>query len=170
MAEKDYWKNRLTGEQRQAMMNLDLLTRSFIISAEALESRMGDYKYLKRDLKMIEAVSMRLLKKALEGMPDDTAAMLLRQSRDFRLETVRVSPQRRGEEVVMPMADEWQFVNIVLDSRCSTCMKTSGEAKACGVRKLLRTYANEPDPGLRDCGFQGCEISQSSKLNEQKKL
>lgn len=170
MPEKDYWKSRLNGEQRQALMNIDMLTRSFEVCAEALKGRVGDYKYLNRDIKLMRSVAQRILKLALDGLPDDTAATILRQSRDFRLETVRISPVRRGEEVVMPMEDEWQFVNIVLDSRCATCLKTSGECRSCGVRKLLRQYADEPDPGLRDCGFQGCEISQSSRLNEQKKL
>lgn len=163
----DYWKNRLNADQRQAIMTLDMLTRAFTVSAETLKSRMTDYKYFNRDIKMMEAVSLRILKKAIENLPPDTADMLLRQSRDYVLDVKRRSPIRRHEEIIMPMDDEYQMIQIVVDSKCAMCLKTDAECDACKVRKLLRKYTNEPDPGFRNCGFQGCEMGPNKYLNKE---
>ena len=50
------------------------------------------------------------------------------------------------------------------------CLKTDAECKACKIRKLLRKYCDEPDPGLMSCGFRGCDMGDSAKINRQERL
>lgn len=168
---REYAKKRLRNEERVAIMTMDMLARSFEHNVDQLSRRLEGVKNVKRDLGMIRYICDRLMRAAIGDSPAEIAEHLIRQSRDFQLGLERISPVRRMEEVVMPLEDEWQFVHICLESRCGLCLKTGEECRKCGVRKLLRKYVDEPEPGsLTECGFMGCDLGDSKKLNKQERL
>ena len=83
----------------------------------------------------------------------------------------RISPARKMEECVMTLEDEWNFIQIVMDSRCKLCLKIGEECRRCRIRKLLRKFVDEPEPGsLTACGYMGCDLSDNRKLNRQERL
>lgn len=47
---QEYKRRRLKGEERLALMQLDMLARSFDAAANDLKDRLAGYKWLKRDL------------------------------------------------------------------------------------------------------------------------
>ena len=168
---KDYAARRLRPEERRGIMHMDMLSRSFRLAACDLGKRLEGYKYLSRDIGMMQSVCRRLIEHAMENVEPEMRAQVLRQSRDYTLGLERIAAARKEEEVVMPMSDEWQFVSIVLDSRCSMCLKSGAESRQCRVRALLRKYADEPDPGAMGCGYAGCQLSNdASKINRQEKI
>lgn len=173
---REYAKRRLSNDERLAIMEMDMLSRSFAAAMAVLEPRLtaGGVKGVKRDMGMLKHICERMLKEALNcqpGVPEEIAAHIVRQSRDFRFALERIAPVRKQEEVVMPLKDEWQFIQIVLESRCAMCLKTPGEVRACQLRALLRKYADEPQPGsMCDCGFMGHVLGDSSKLSKQERL
>ena len=167
-----YRKSRFTGMERQGLMMLDMLGRSFEAVTGALEKRLEAYRYARRDLGAVKAAIGRLKAAAMEGAQEDIQQMINRQSRDYRLGIERMGPVsgNPGQEIVMPMEDLWQLINLALCERCSMCVKTPQEARKCALRKLLRRYANEPEPGYAACGFVGYELSEDVKhLNRQEK-
>ncbi len=169
---EEYSRRRLRADERAAIMHLDMLARSFEYVAEKLSGRLQGYRTLKRDLGFIRWACKRITEKALEGAGEEMAEHLLRQSRDWRLGLERVSVQGRKDEVVMPMEHEWQLIHICLESRCSLCMLTDGECKTCPIRKMLRIYCDEPEPGsLHGCGFQGSDLNDNVKnMNKPERL
>lgn len=170
----EYKKRRLRNEERLAVMQLDMLGRSFEDAVRALGGRLANVKNVKRDLGMMRYICNRLVRATLEtdpGVPGEIAAHILRQSRDFRFSLERISPVRKMEECVMTLEDEWKLIHITLDSRCGICLKTGEECRRCKVRALLRKFVDEPEPGsLTECGYQGCDLSDSKKLNRQERL
>ena len=170
MSWEDYKRSRMSGMQRQGIMMLDMLTRSFDASVEVLEERLGGYKYARRDIGAVRSAIKRLREAAREGVEEDVRRTILRQSRDFRLGLERMSPIDRKQEMIVSMEDLWQMVNLAVEERCSMCMKTDAEARACPVRKLLRRYTNEPEPGMSSCGYMGSAMSGEVKhLNTQER-
>lgn len=169
---KEYNKRRLREEERLGVMRLDAITRSFEAALEPLRGgKLAGEKYLNRDVACVKRIIGKIRDAALKEVPQDARDVLMRQSRDYIVTVAKIQVQRQMDEVIMPMADEWQFVHIVLDSRCKICMNTPGEARACGVRALLRRYTDEPEPlSAGDCGFMGCDMDDSKKLNKQKRL
>ena len=169
-----YKKRRLRNEERLAVMQIDMLGRSFEDAVRALSDRLARVKGVQRDLGMVRWVCRRLVHEALNtdpGVPEEIAAQIVRQSRAFRFGLERISPIRKMEECVMTLEDEWNMIQIVLDSRCGLCLKTGEECSRCGVRKLLRKFVDEPEPGvLTECGYMGCNLSDSKKLNKQERL
>lgn len=163
----DYFKTRLRPEERLGVMHMDLLARSFNGAIARMEPKLKDYERLEEDKAALRDICRRLTEHALKDQPADTADIILRQSRDFTLSLERRSPVKPEQEVVMPISDEWQFVRVVLDSRCAVCVKTAGEAAACPVRKLLRKYSDEPEPGFAACGFIGCSVGVNDSMNEE---
>lgn len=135
-----------------------------------LEKRLEGVKNVRRDLGMMKYICDRLLKAALRDVPPDAVLHLLRQTRDFELGIQRKSAVRKMEEVIMPLSDLWQVIQIVLESRCSLCLKTPAECRACRVRALLRRYADEPNPKIGECGYMGCTLGNSKKLSRQERL
>lgn len=170
----EYKKRRLSQAERMAVMQLDMLQRSFNDAVNALSDRLAGVKGVKRDIGLLNYICRRLVKEALTaapGAPEEIAAHILRQSRDFQFELKRISPVRKMEECVMPLEDEWNFVHIALDSRCGLCLKTGEECRKCKLRGLLRKYVDEPEPGsMTECGFMGCDLSDSKKLNKQERI
>lgn len=168
-----YDPNRLRSEERIAIMALDMLGRSFDYQVKKITPRLerGGYKCVKRDVGLMKAAFNRIRNEAMKGMDEKMQAHINRQSRDYEIRAVQVSVTKDPESVVMPLKDEWQFVQIVVESRCKLCLNTGKECKECGVKALLRRYVEEPDHGmLTECGFQGCELSDSKKLNRQERL
>ena len=170
----EYKKRRLRNEERLAVMQLDMLGRSFEDAGRVLEGRLSKVKGVKRDLGMIRYICKRLVRETLEtdpGVPSEITAQILRQSRDFRFGLERISPVRKMEECVMTLEDEWKLIHITLDSRCSLCLKSGEECRRCEIRSPLRKFVDEPEPGsLTECGYQGCDLSDSKKLNKQKRI
>ena len=170
----EYKKRRLRNEERLAVMQLDMLSRSFDDAARVLGGRLEGVKHYKRDVGLVRAICNKLVRAAIEtapGVPQDIAAQIIRQSRDFRFGLERISPVRKMEECVMTLEDEWKLIHITLDSRCAICLKTGEECRRCGVRALLRKFVDEPEPGsMTECGYQGCGLSDSKKLNKQERL
>lgn len=162
-----YFKNRLRPEERLGVMHIDMLSRSLDVAMEDLRPRMEGYENLDEEMETVRAIYRRILQYALKDQPEDTEDIIKRQSRDFTISLERRSPIRKEQEVVMPISDEWQFVNVVLESRCGICLKSSAEATACPVRRLLRKYSDEPEPGYGTCGFTGCTVGQNDSTNEQ---
>ena len=172
----EYAKKRLRNDERLAVIGMDMLSRSFAAAMAVLEPRLtaAGVKGIKRDMGMLRHICERMLNETLNsapGVPEEVAAHLVRQSRDFRFALERIAPVRKQEEVVMPLEDEWQFIQIVLESRCAMCLKTPGEVRSCQLRKLLRKYADEPKPGaMTECGFMNHILGDSAKLNKQERL
>jgi len=166
----NYFKTRLRAEERLGVMHMDLLTRSFNAALKDLGSKLEGYEDLEGDIKTVREICKKIVAYALKDQAKDTADIILRQSRDFVISLERRSPVRKEQEVVMPISDEWQFVNVVLDSRCNICLKSAAEAEACPVRKLLRKYSDEPEAGYGNCGFTGCVVGQNDSTNEQKPI
>ena len=54
-------KKRLNNDERQGVMTLDMLTRSFDAAMGFLARRFADYKYLKRDLGRLKSALHSLL-------------------------------------------------------------------------------------------------------------
>lgn len=168
---QEYKRRRLKGEERLALMQLDMLARSFDAAANDLKDRLAGYKWMKRDLGLMRRTCMHLMEEAVRDVPRDALELVLRQSRDYRLGLVRWSPIRREEEIVMPLSDEWQFVDIAMSERCATCLKTEAESKACELRALLRRYVDEPDPEFMSCGYVGMQVGEcKGRMNKPKKI
>lgn len=168
---QEYARRRLRQNERLAIMQLDMISRSMESATDDLARLLADYNPLKRNVGMHRYICKDIIKHAIKDAPPDTASIILRQSRDYRMSLERVAPTRKEEECVMPLSDEWQFVQIVLDSRCGMCLKDGAECNGCGVRKLLRRYVDEPDPGYASsCGYKGCELNDSAKINRQERL
>ena len=176
MEYEEYAKVRLRNEERMAVTEMDMLGRSFEAAVNALAPRLEakGVKGIKRDIGMLRHICKRIVRETLEtapGVPAETADHLIRQSRDFRFALERISPVRKQEEVVMTLEDEWQFIQITLESRCAMCLKTPGEVRSCQLRKLLRKYADEPKPGaMTECGFMNHILGDHAKLNKQERL
>ena len=101
---------------------------------------------------MIQAACKRLYIEAVKDVDPELLLQIERQSRDYVLDSVRktVAPP---DEVVVTTADIETLLNLVLDSHCAMCMLEGSEAKGCKVRRLLRKFTDEPDPGFMPCGF-----------------
>lgn len=167
----EYKRRRLNGGERLAIMQLDMLARSFDAAMKDLKGRLEGYKWLKRDVGLIQKTCMRLMEEAVREVPKDTLELVLRQSRDYTIGLVRRSPIRKEEEIVMPLSDEWQFVDIALSERCATCMKTDAESKGCELRTLLRRYVDEPDPEFMSCGYLGIRLGEcKGRMNKPKRI
>lgn len=162
-----YFEKRLRPEQRLGIMHIDMLSRSLQAAVDDLGNKLDGYENLEGDIKTVEDIYRRMVAYALKDQPKDTASIILRQSRDFTISLERRSPIRKEQEVVMPISDEWQFVNIALESRCRMCLMSAPEAQHCPVRALLRKYADEPEPGFAACGYIGCVVGQNDSANEQ---
>lgn len=162
-----YFKNQLRPEERLAIMHVDMLARSLDAAVHDLTGRLKGYEHLEAELAAVRTIYRRIKEYALKDQPKETASIILRQSRDFVISLERRSPVKKEQEVVMPISDEWQFVQVVLDSRCAVCLKSAAEAESCPVRKQLRKYSDEPEPGFAACGFIGCTVGQNDSANEQ---
>lgn len=162
-----YFKNRLRPEERMGVMHMDLLTRSFNVAIKDMGAKLEGYPNLYAEIEAVRTTCRNLVEYALKDQPPDTRDIILRQSRDFVISMERRSPVKKELEVVMPIGDEWQFVQVVLDSRCAVCLKSAAEAEGCQVRKLLRKYSDEPEPGFAACGFTGCIVGQNESANRQ---
>lgn len=149
---KDYNAHRLREEERRGVFALDQLTRSFETACRRLENRLKGYKYCRRDIGMIQAACKRLYIEAVKDVDQELLLQIERQSRDYVLDSVRktVVPP---DEVVVTTADIETLLNLVLDSHCAMCMLEGSKAKECKVRRLLRKFTDEPDPGFMPCGF-----------------
>lgn len=168
---KDYAARRLRPEERMGIMQLDMLSRSFRLATCDLSKRLEGYRYLNRDLGAVQSACRRLIEYAAQNVDQGALDQVLRQSRDYALGLERIAVARKEEEVVMPMSDEWQFVSVVLDSRCGMCLKSGTESRQCRVRALLRRYVDEPDPGTLGCGYAGCQLANDGeKINRQEKI
>lgn len=168
---QEYRRRRLNTEEREAILRLDMLGRSFGVAVDKLEGRLKGVKNVKRDLGMMKYILRHLLEGATEDVPADQLEQTLRQSRDYRLNIERVSVQRPHEECVMPIEDEWQFVSLALEARCQMCLPSARDAKECRLRAMLRRYVDEPDPGcLTGCGY--CRVrldpDHGGRMNKQK--
>ena len=159
---KDYNAHRLREEERRGVFALDQLTRSFETACRRLENRLKGYKYCRRDIGMIQAACKRLYIEAVKGVDPELLTQIERQSRDYVLDSVRktVVPP---DEVVVTTADIEMLLNLVLDSHCAMCMLESGDAKGCKVRRLLRKFTDEPDPGFMPCGFVSRRMNDKSE-------
>jgi hypothetical protein len=167
----EYAKRRLRAEERMAILKLDMLSRSFGGAVDALEKKLEGVKGVKRDLGMMRHIITRFMEEALKEVPADQVAQLLRQSRDYRLSLERLNVNAHHDEYVIGQEDVWQMIHITLDARCSICLASGTEAKNCGVRKLLRKYMDEPDPGcLSGCGYAGVDVADSKLMNRQERL
>lgn len=162
-----YFKNRLRPEERLGVMHIDMLSRSLDVAIKDLGHRLDGYEHLDAELAAMQTIYRRIIQYALKDQPPEMEDIIMRQSRDFTISLERRSPIRKEQEVVMPISDEWQFVNCVLDSRCRLCLMSAAEAARCPVRALLRKYADEPEPGYAACGFIGCAVGQNKSANEQ---
>lgn len=168
---RDYAARRLRPEERRGIMHMDMLSRSFRLAACDLGRRLDGYRWLNRDLGMVQSACRRIIEHAAQGTDRGALEQVLRQSRDYALGLERIAVARKEEEVVMPMQDEWQLISIVLDARCAVCLKGGAESRQCRVRALLRKYADEPDPGALGCGYAGCQLSNDGeKINRQEKI
>ena len=168
---KEYARRRLRAEERMAILKLDMLSRSFGSVVDALDKKLEGVKGVKRDLGMMRHILTRFMEESLRDVPADQAAQLLRQSRDYRMSLERISAIPRPQEYVIGQEDVWQMIHITLDARCGICLKSGAEARNCGVRKLLRKYMDEPDPGcLTDCGYAGADVNDSKFMNKQERL
>lgn len=149
---KDYNARRLREEERRGVFALDQLTRSFDTACRRLDNRLNGYKYCRRDVGMIQAACKRLYIEAVKDVDPELLLQIERQSRDYVLDSVRktVVPP---DEVVVTTADIETLLNLVLDSHCAMCMLEGSAAKGCKVRRLLRKFTDEPDPGFMQCGF-----------------
>lgn len=168
-----YDPNRMRGEERISIMGIGMLGDAFESYLEGLQKRYerAGYRYVKRDLGLMRSAFKRLWNEALKGVDDKTRRHLILQTRDFEIRAVRRSVTQDKETVTMTLEDEWQFVQIAVESRCKLCLATGAECRDCGVRKLLRRYISEPETGmLTECGYQGCEVSDHKKLNRQERL
>ena len=168
-----YDPNRLRSEERISVMAFGMLGDAFDYYLSNLDKRYerAGYKYVKRDLGLMRAAFKRLWNEALKGVDDATRRHLILQTRDFEIRAVRTSAPKDKETVTMSLEDEWQFVQITVDSRCKICLATGAECRDCGVRKLLRRYITEPECGaLTECGYQGCDVNDHKKLNKQERL
>ena len=168
-----YDPNRIRAEERISIMALGMLGDAFEYYLSGLTKRYerAEYKYVKRDLGLMRAAFKRLWNEALKGVDDASRRHLILQTRDYEIRAVRNSVTKDKETVTMSLEDEWQFVQIAVESRCSICMATGVECRDCGVRKLLRRYIGEPECGvLSECGYQGCVVNDHAKLNKQERL
>ncbi len=168
-----YDPNRLRSEERISIMAFGMLGDAFEYYLDSLQKRYerAEYRYVKRDLGLMRAAFKRLWNEALKGVDDNTRRHLILQTRDYEIRAVRSTVTRDKETVTMSLEDEWQFVQIVVDSRCKICLTTGVECRDCGVRQLLRRYIAEPECGtLTECGYQGCDVSDHKKLNRQERL
>ena len=166
----NYFENRLRPDERLGVMHMDMLSRSFDVAIRDLGHKLDGYPNLEAEIEAMHTICLNMVAYALKDQDDGIKKVVLRQSRDFVIGLERRSPINKEQEVIMPISDEWQFVNIVLDSRCRTCLLTGAEAAQCQVRRLLRKYSDEPDPGFGHCGFVGCTVGQNSSMNEQKPI
>lgn len=164
---KEEWAARkarsLDSLERSGLMDIDMVYRSFENALDRLSAKLADYKWLNRDRGMIRSTCERIIKHVQSKSDPDQFEHTVRQVRSFRITHERTAEPRRGEEVVMPVEDEWQFVSICLESRCQLCIKTGGECDQCKIRKMLARYVEENDPGYMDCGYKMTELDRESK-------
>ena len=76
----EYRRSRMSNDERQGIMTLDMLSRSFDEATEKLAGRLKSYKYLKRDLGAIRGALLRIRTAALDGVQKDIEETILRQS------------------------------------------------------------------------------------------
>lgn len=169
---REYARRTLRNEERQAVMHLDMLAGSFFNAVEKLRGRLKGDRNLNRDVGMMGWICKRLVREAIRDVEPDVARQILRQSRDYELGLTRKQVVQRHEEVIMPLEDEWQFVHIALESRCKTCLNDANGCRDCALRKLLRRYADEPEPGaLTPCGYMGLDVADNVKrMTKQERL
>ena len=165
-----YFKTRLRPEERMGVMHMDMLGRSFNVALEDIRGKLEGYEGLEQDVETMRGICLRMVEYALKDQPPETASLILRQSRDFTIGLQRRSPVRKELEVIMPISDEWQFVQAVVESRCSICLLSATDAAKCPVRALLRRYSDEPEPGFAACGFIGCKVGQNDSANAQEAI
>lgn len=168
---EEYKKHKLTSQERVSIMHLDMLQRSISDATEGIKDRLAKtgYKYLNRDIGLINSAMKRMCDAALASTSKENVMMILRQSRDVRLGLEKARVVRQKDEIVMPIDDEWQFVRLVVEGNCEICVKTPAECRACKIRKLLRRYTFEPEPGiLSGCGFKSSVMGTSKKVTDER--
>lgn len=167
------WERRNpSAEERQGIMQLDMMMRSFNTAFGRLENRMKGYKYTARDLGMINGALKRMLHYLHGTMGEDISDIINRQSRDYRLTVERWTPVRRQEEVVMPLEDEWLLINLALKERCNICVLSGRKCRECNLRRLLNKYLSEPEGSkFEDCGFKSTELyADEKRMNKHREL
>lgn len=166
-------KKRLTADERQGVMMLDMLTRSFDAAMVNLQQRTADYRYLKRDLGLMRGAMRRMLNHIKATTDEDGFATCRRQSRDYRIGIERISPVKRPQEVVMLAEEEHMLFGLALEERCKTCLKSGREYRQCELRKLCLKYLDVPESDSRydECEMAGCEINPTpGRYNRPKEL
>lgn len=165
-------KKRPNADERQGIMTIDMMTRSFDVAFGYLKKRMEGYRYTKRDLGQIRGALKRLLNYAYESMGEDFKDILNRQSRDYVLTVERRGSIRREQEIVMPLEDEWLLINLALEERCHMCILSGRECRECKLRRLLNKYVSEPEESeFEGCGFQNVELcTDTTRMNKQEKV
>ena len=166
-----YDPNRLRAEERYAIMTLDKLVPVFEVQAKRLEDRIkrNGYRYTKRDVGMVRWAIMRLYREALKDVDPELQHHMLLQKRDYDIQMVRTRVVKDETVHVVPLGDMWQMVQVVIDRECKWCLKTEGECKSCGLRKMLRKYVPEPE-GESGCGYKFAILSDEGKRSGQKRL
>lgn len=169
----DGQKKRLTADERQGVMTLDMLTRSFDSAMGLLERRFADYRYLKRDLGLIKGALHRMLAHLARTVDADSIEVCRRQSRDYRIGIERWTPVRRQDEVVLLAEEEHMLFRLALEERCKTCLKSGREYRECELRRLCLKYLQTPETGDRydECEFAGYELNPApERYNRPKDL
>lgn len=166
-------KKRLNTEERQGVMTLDMLTRSFDAAMGFLDKRFADYKYLKRDLGLIKGALHRMLAHLARTVDIDSIEVCRRQSRDFRIGIERWTPIKRPNEIIMLAEEEHMLFRLALEERCKMCLKSGREYKECELRRLCLKYLQAPeDEGVYEgCEFAGYELNPApERYNRPKEL
>ena len=166
-------KKRLNNDERQGVMTLDMLTRSFDAAMGFLDRRFADYKYLKRDLGLLKSALHSLLNHLAKTVDADSIEVCRRQSRDYRIGIERWTPVKRPSEIGMSAEEEHMLFRLALEERCKTCLKSGREYKECELRRLCLKYLEVPeDEGIYEgCEFAGYEINPApERYNKPKEL
>ena len=119
-----YRKNRLRSEERFGVMRMDMLAQSLDTALRDLQKRLVGFENLDERVDAAFSLFKDLTAYVLKDQPKDTAAHILRQSRDFVITFERRSPVKKGEEIVVPIEDIFVILSIALDSQCAMCFKS----------------------------------------------
>ena len=158
-------RHPLSTREYTAIRTLFGCVNAFAESAKELKRRSGEIENGYRDLRLLEALSDKLLTKFLETVPNKQLMAISKELRHTICE-VKIRPVARSahEDVAfVPQAALIRLVNRAVDLNCEFCSKCGQEARRCPLyRDVQACFPYEFDRNIKD----ECPLSGTAGLTE----
>lgn len=152
-------KRRLTASERESLLRLNVALEILTMEREGLRTRAAMIPGAKRDMAMMAARILKLMKDFAATIPDD---QLLTYKRSLEMASYTVGIKRPGngerrDEKNYGLWLPFEIINALLvgcHDHCMMCPADKAQRRACRLRKALETIPNDaPTREDGDCPF-----------------